>query len=40
MNGHLLRPFTKEEVEWVIEGFHPIKGPGPDEFLVIFYQKY
>lgn len=36
----LVQPFTKEEVESAIKGFHQTKAPGPNGFPYLFYQQY
>ena len=39
MNGRLLAAFTVEEVEIALGQMQPLKSPGPDGFVVGFYQN-
>ncbi|KAA3474146.1 reverse transcriptase [Gossypium australe] len=40
MNDELLRPFSEEEIWQVVKSTAPIKAPGIDGFLALFFQKY
>lgn len=40
MNEDLLKSFTGEEIESVVNGFHSTKSPSPDGFPTVFFQKY
>lgn len=40
MNDHLLRPFSRDEVEAAINQMEPIMAPGPDDMPPIFYQFF
>lgn len=40
MNNQLLKQFTKEDVEKALNQMVPLKSFRPDDFGVVFYQKY
>ena len=39
-NADLMRPFTHDEVKRALFQMHPLKAPGPDVMIVLFFQKY
>ena len=40
MNSELSRAFTREEVVYALKQLHPLKSPGPNGMLALFFQKY
>lgn len=40
MNEKLLAPYSKDEIEKVVNQMFPTKAPGPDGFPALFFQKY
>ena len=40
MNQELLRDFTREEIDLALKHMEPLKAPGPDGMLPIFFQSF
>ena len=40
MNQALLRDFTREEIDLALKHMEPLKAPGPDGMLPIFFQSF
>ena len=40
MNMDLIKEFSKDKILTALKQMHPIKAPGPDGMLAIFFHKY